>query len=169
MEIFKDVKGYEGLYKVSNLGNVKSLAKMQSNGKGNYYRQEIILKACDAGNGYFFVILYKDKRKNIKRVHQLVAESFLNHTSKGHKIVINHIDLNKKNNKVENLEIVTQRENANMKHLKSSSKYTGVSWNKARSKWFSCIRINGKNKHLGVFTDELKASEAYQKALKKLI
>ena len=71
-----------------------------------------------------------------------------------------------KTNKVENLEIVTQRENANKKHIKSSSKYIGVSWKKRDKKWVSSIRINGKKKYLGSFTDELEAHNAYQKALK---
>ena len=75
---------------------------------------------------------------------------------------------NKTNNKLDNLEIVTQRENSNQKHLKSSSKYIGVSWSKSRNKWVALIYLNGKHKNLGRFNDELEASKAYQKALQGL-
>jgi hypothetical protein len=84
------------------------------------------------------------------------------------KLVINHVDFNKLNNKVDNLEIITNRKNANQKHLKSSSVYTGVCWHKPNKKWMSYISINGKSKYLGLFTNELEASEAYQKELKQI-
>ena len=102
-------------------------------------------------------------------MHQLVAEAFLNHKRCGMEFVINHIDFNKTNNKVENLEIITNRENSNQKHLKSSSIYTGVSWDKRYNKWRSNITVNGKLKHLGYFINELEASEVYKKELNNLI
>ena len=83
-------------------------------------------------------------------------------------MVVNHIDLNKKNNNLSNLEIVSNRENSNRKHLKSSSNYTGVSWDKNKRKWQSQIKINNKNIFLGRFNNELEASNAYQKELNKL-
>jgi hypothetical protein len=63
---------------------------------------------------------------------------------------------------------VTSRANTNRKHLKSSSKYTGVSWHKSANKWMAYIQINDKRKYLGLFTDELSASLAYQNALKEI-
>jgi hypothetical protein len=103
-----------------------------------------------------------------RTVHQLVAGAFLNHKPSRYELVINHKDFNRSNNNVDNLEIVTTRENANQKHLKSSSQYTGVSWDKNRNKWSSQIVINKKLKFLGRFINELDASKAYQKALKDL-
>lgn len=152
-EIYKDVIGYEGIYQISNLGNVKSCTTGLIR---NYYLEK---------NGYYSIRLYKNNIGKTRKVHQLVAESFLNHKRCGHKLVVNHIDFNKANNKVDNLEIVTNRENSNRKHLKSTSKYIGVHWNKEDKKWKSSITINGKTKHLGYFTDESEASEAYQEAL----
>ena len=152
-EIYKDVVGYEGIYQVSNFGNVKSC---KTGLIRNYYLEK---------NGYYSITLRKNGVGNTRKVHQLVAESFLNHKRCGYKLVINHIDLNKINNKVDNLEIVTNRENSNRKHLKSTSKYVGVHWNTEDKKWKSGLTINGKLKHLGYFTSELEASEAYQKAL----
>ena len=160
MEVYRDVKGYEGLYQVSNLGNVKSL---------NYNRggKERILKPSYSV-GYLKVSLCLNKAVKNRKIHQLVAEAFLNHKSCGHNLVVNHINFNKTDNRVDNLEIVTARENCNHKHIKSSSKYTGVTWYKSSKKWMSQITINGKNKHLGYFDSELKASNAYELALNKI-
>lgn len=81
---------------------------------------------------------------------------------------MNHKDFNRKNNNVENLEIITHRENSNRKHIKSTSQYVGASWFKRTNKWRANIQINGKQKSLGYFTTELEAHEAYQNALEKL-
>ena len=155
IEIYKDVVGYEGIYQVSNLGNVKSMK----------FNKEKILKAYKNTYGYPTVGLRINRLAKIKQVHQLVAESFLNHKSFKMQLVVNHIDFNRDNNTVENLEIISQRENSNQKHLKSSSEYTGVSWHKYHNKWKASIFINGNQKHLGYYTDELEASKAYQKEL----
>jgi len=155
VEIYKDVIGYEGIYQVSNLGNVKSL-------KCGKEKQRKLSKDKD---GYLFVGLSNNGIVDVKKVHQIVAESFLNHKRCGFKLVINHIDFDKANNRVENLEIVSARENCNKKHLKSSSAYTGVSWNKEKRKWIASIKINNKNKYLGYYSNELEASKAYQKEL----
>lgn len=154
-EVFKDVTNYKGLYQISNLGNVKSLGN-------NKIRKEKILKNCLSKKGYLVVNLSKNGVFNTKKIHQLVAESFLNHTPCGMKLVVNHIDFNKTNNKLENLEVITQRENSNQKHIKSTSKYVGVSWAKSINKWVSHISINGVSNHLGIFDTEIEASNSYR-------
>ena len=168
-EEFRDVKGYEGLYKVSNLGNVISLCR-RVKAKNDSFRiiSSKVIKGYESASGYFLVRLYKNKKAKGRTIHSLVAEAFLGHTPNGHNLVVNHIDFNRKNNQVSNLEIVTNRENTNKKHLKSSSDYIGVSWYKITNKWKSDIYVNGKVKHLGYFKCELEASEAYQKALNKI-
>jgi len=169
-EEWKDVVGYKGLYKVSNLGRVKSLDRrgyikaIASFG----IRKERILKPCINARGYLHVSLCENGGQKTRRIHQLVAESFLNHTRFGRGLVINHIDFNKFNNNVSNLEIITIRENSNLKHIKSSSKYVGVSKRKSCKKWVSRITIGKKTKHLGYFKNELEASKAYQKELKQI-
>ena len=165
-EIFKAIKGYEGIYQVSNFGRVKSLEREVKRVKGIKTLKERILKTSVDNRGYFNVGLYKNREKKTRTVHQLVCESFLNHTPCGYKLIINHIDFNPLNNNVDNLEIISQRENTNRKHIKSSSIYTGVSWHKGSKKWQAYIAINGKLKYLGYFHCEIKASEAYQKELK---
>ena len=162
-EIWKDIPNYEGYYQVSNLGNVKSLARF--NNLGKRVKEKILKNFVNTTNGYLDVNLSKIGLVKTKRIHQLVAEAFLNHSQKGHKLVVNHKNFNRQDNRVENLEIVTQRENANKAHIKSSSKYVGVSWHKGRKKWMSRIVINGKRKHLGYFFEEIEASNAYLNAL----
>lgn len=155
MEIWKDIKGYEGKYQISNLGNVKSLK----------YKEEKILKTWNTIHGYKSVTLsYKCKTKH-RPIHQLVAEAFLNHTPCGLKMVVNHKNFNRQDNSLENLEIVTMRENANKKHIKSTSVFTGVCWNSSDKKWKASIYTNKKLTHLGSFDDEQEASQYYEKAL----
>ena len=165
-EIWKDIPNYEGYYQVSNLGNVKSLSRIVKNGWGTRTVCGKILKnLVNTTKGYLVVRLSKIGLVKTKQIHQLVAEAFLNHSQKGHKLVVNHKNFNRQDNRVENLEIVTQRENTNRAHIKSSSKYVGVSWHKGSKKWMSRIVINGKRKHLGYFFEEIEASNAYQNAL----
>ena len=109
-EIWKDVKGYEGLYQVSNLGNVKSLVGW--NGKRYIERERILKKTVHLACGNYYreiVRLTKDmKGKNFK-VHRLVAEAFL--PNPNNLPQVNHIDGNTFNNNVNNLEWCTNREN----------------------------------------------------------
>lgn len=100
-EIWKDIEGYEGLYQVSNLGRVKSL----------YRRKERILIASQS-NGYYQVTLVLNKVKNIKYVHRLVAETFI--PNPNNLPQVGHKDETKSNNRVDNLEWVTNKENSNM-------------------------------------------------------
>lgn len=166
-ETYRDVIGYKGLYKVSNFGNVKSLERKVF-GKLNSIRtlKERVLKNNLNKMGYYLVGLMKDGNQSTKKVHQLVAEAFLGHNRCGMNLVVDHIDNDKLNNYSYNLQIIPQRENANLKHIKSSSKYVGVSFFKRDSNWTAGIQIKGKKKHLGYFKTEYEAHLVYQKALK---
>jgi hypothetical protein len=158
MEEWREIKGYESIYQVSNLGRVKSLK----------YGKERIMKSSIEGNGYLQLILCKDRKVSARKIHRLVAESFLNHNPCAHKLVVNHKDFNRTNNNLSNLEIISQRENSNKKHLKSSSRFTGVYWHKYSNKWRSSIMINKKQEHLGYFKSEFRAHLAYQSRLIEL-
>jgi hypothetical protein len=159
-EIFKDIPGYEGYYQISNLGNVKSL---------NYGRtgEERILKPGKSGNGYYQVVLYKEGNKKSIKVHILVAMAFLGHVPNGHKIEVDHKNEIKADNRVENLQLLNTREHRSKYYLtiKTSSKYTGVCWDKIDNKWRANIYIDSKLKFLGYFLEEIEAHLAYQKAL----
>jgi hypothetical protein len=157
-EIWKDVIDYEGLYQVSSIGRVKSLNYLRSG-------KERILKNGKDSDGYMILILSKRLIRKTGRVHQLVAESFIDKDYKSKGLVVNHKNFKRDDNRLENLELTTQRENNNKKHLPSSSKYTGVSWQKRLKKWKCTISISGKNKYLGVFDNEKEASDYYEAAL----
>ena len=169
MENFKDIPGYEGLYQVSNLGRVKSLFRVVNckNGLVRTIKERILSSNLDR-DGYFKVRLSRFNKVTNFSIHQLVAMAFLNHKPKGSEIVVDHINRDRTDNNLSNLRLVTQRENTNQKHIKSSSKYTGVCWSKQKNKWTSQIVINKKLIYLGSFIDEYEAHLEYQKALKEL-
>lgn len=159
MEIYKDIKGYEGMYQVSNLGNVKSLKR-----KGR--KNERLLKPTINSHGYLTVCLCKDKTQRVVKIHQLVCVAFLNHVPNGYKgLIVDHRNNDKLDNRLGNLQLVTARHNSS-KDRKGTSKYTGVSWRKDRNKWRAYITINYKIIHLGNFDNEIDAHNEYQKALK---
>lgn len=157
-EILKDIPGYEGIYQVSNIGNVFSTK----------FSKVIKLKTSIGSRGYLNATLCKNGLKKYFSVHKLVAMAFLNHVPCGYKLVIDHIDDNKLNNNVSNLQIVTPRENAYKTQGNYSSKYKGVSWHKSSERWSARIRINGKIIHIGSFKSEEEASEAYKQKLNQI-
>ena len=164
-EIWKDIKGYEGIYQVSNWGRVKSLARKNSRGRQLNKR---MLKPSINGVGYAQCGLYLNGNRKMFQVHQLVAITFLGHIPDGHKIVVDHKNNYPLDNRADNLQLISHRENLSKDKKGYSSKYVGVDWHKATSKWRAHIRINGKLKHLGYFIDELAAAQAYQNELKAL-
>lgn len=111
-EIWVSVKGFEGIYEVSNLGRVKSLNRFvkYTTKEGGYQRKEKILnqKICD--NGYNAVRLFKNAKGREWKVHIVVAENFGLPKSKGQKY-INHKNGCKTDNRLDNLEWCTQSEN----------------------------------------------------------
>lgn len=109
-EVWKDVKGYEGIYQVSNLGKVKSLERYQKDkSQRNRHYKERILKLMKNKYGYLIVDLKKDGRRKASTVHRLVAVAFISNPE--NKPCINHIDGNKQNNSIQNLEWCTYHEN----------------------------------------------------------
>jgi hypothetical protein len=168
-EQWKDVPDYEGIYQVSDLGRVKSLSRaFTRKGAISHYLKTKILKQNINSTTYLAVSLHKNSNVKSFQSHQVVAMAFLGHKPDKMNLVINHKDFNKLNNRISNLEIVTMRVNGNQKHLKSTSIYTGVFWNKSKNKWTSKIRINKKICHLGHFTNEIDAHNAYEKKLASL-
>ena len=160
METWKDIKGYDGLYEVSDLGNVRSL----QNWRGLSFR----LMIPTVQNGYLYLKLTKNGIRKKYGVHQLVAMSFLNHSPNGNTIEVDHINFIRNDNRLCNLRLLKQRENASKSHLKSSSQYTGVTFCKRRNKWRSRIVINRKEVFLGEFKTELEAHLEYQKKNKNI-
>lgn len=114
-KIWKNIAGYEGLYQISNYGDVKSLNYLHT---GN----ERILKPGNNGGGYLCVFLCKNGKVKKFFVHRLVAETFLENPENFPQV--NHIDENKQNNVVTNLEWCSSQYNMtyNNKHLRNAKK-----------------------------------------------
>lgn len=108
-EIWKDITGYEGFYAVSNLGRVKSLARLVERGSnGSYMCRERILKAASV-KGYPAVVLNKGGKSWSVRVHILVMRAFVGPCPEGQEILHKHGD--KSDARLENLRYGTRREN----------------------------------------------------------
>lgn len=163
LEEWLDVKDYEGYYKVSNYGRVKTMERfcIRNGVKSRIYTR--LLKPHIDVNGYCYASLTKSGVNKKLSIHSLMAIAFLNHKPDRKKRVINHIFFDRTFNVLPYIEIITQRENANRKHCNNSSQYTGV--HKSHKKWTASIRIDGKSINLGRYTDELEASKAYEAAL----
>lgn len=102
-EIWKDIPGYEGLYQVSNMGRVKSLK----------YGKEKIIKPVKNRDGYLLIGLYKNNKVKHYTMHRLVAIAFIGKPISEVYYEINHLDENKNNNKLENLQYCTRKYNCN--------------------------------------------------------
>jgi len=122
MEVWKDIQGYEGKYQVSSFGRVKSLPKKMGRGIG-YMTDTIVLSACTNHNGYNIVNLCENCKPVFKQVHRLVAEAFI--PNPDNKPMVNHINGDKTNNRVENLEWCTNGENQIHRHRVLGQKQKG--------------------------------------------
>lgn len=158
-EVWLPVKGYEGIYEVSNLGRVKSFLKggriLKQGNTGRDYKTKPYKQVSLLGKSF--------------RVHTLVSIAFLGHNPDGtNSIVVDHIDGNKINNKLSNLQLLSNRENLS-KYKNKSSKYTGVHYHKTSKNYQANIWVNGKKKYLGSFSSEVEAYNAYNNELNNLV
>jgi len=163
-EIWKAIPGYEGYYEVSNLGQVRSLDREILHKKhGIQKRKGKIVSSHIGKRGYLSTYLSKEGKIKTLKVHQVVAMAFLNHTPCGLKVVVDHINNNSLDNRLENLQLISNRENLS-KDKKPKSGYTGVYRN--GKGFLAQIQINKKTINLGTFKTAEEASEAYQNKLK---
>lgn len=151
-EVWKDIKGYEGLYQVSNRGRVKSLERRVVGKNGNmYYYHEKIKKACLMNHGYMVVDLHKNGKNKHAYIHRLIAEYFIPNPE--NKPQINHKNGIRHDNRIENLEWVTCYENN--KHMKEVLKTAYILPPKYG-------KDNPKSRRILQFTKEGKFIKSYE-------
>eukprot|EP01041_Mallomonas_annulata_P003281 gene3281-6495_t len=147
VEYWTNIKDYPD-YAVSTFGNVENMKTGR------------ILKAGIDTNGYFTVVLYKNGKSKTHRVHQLVAQAFLDNFDD--KQNVDHIDNDRQNNNISNLRFATYVENSRNAKLSSSntSGIKGVSFDSNRNKWKAYINIDGIRIHLGYYKSIEDAKQA---------
>lgn len=155
-EIWKDIVGFEGIYRISNQGRVMSLRCGKTR----------IMKTFDEGKGYTNVHLHENKKGKNHRVSRLVAQHFLPDWDKS--LQVDHINGVKTEDHVDNLRMVTCSQNLRSFQKKkkgTASKFRGVSFHKRHGRWQAYLRdINRRQIHLGCFDDEEEAARAYDAA-----
>ena len=129
-EIYKTIDGYENLYEISNLGNVKNI------------KTKKIIKNILSNIGYYRVGLCKDGKCKLKLVHVLIAQAFI--TNPLNKPTVDHIDQIKTNNNLNNLRWVTRSENGMNSDIQSNniSGHRGVSYNIRDKRWTAQLKKN---------------------------
>lgn len=161
-EIWKPVIGYEGLYEISNLGRVKSFLRK---------KQKLMKLTPNAKTGYFMVTLRKDNFGWPHTVHSLVARMFIGEKPNGY--VIDHRNGVKTDNRIENLEYVTRRENSIRGN--GSSEYFDIRFKKKRpftpERWYVSIKVNGitKTKSAKNLQDALIKREIMHRELNAMV
>lgn len=151
MEEWQEVKDSGGKYLISKRGLVWSNNRNKLLKFSNQY-------------GYDRVYLFIKKKPKIIAVHILVWDTFGNKPRNGRKLQVDHIDNNKKNNHIDNLQLLTARENIT-KSRKPREYPTGVFFCNKYKKITAKIGVDKTNRHLGYFKTIEEASNAYQKAL----
>ena len=162
-EIWKDIEGFEGLYQVSNMGRVKSLERIKWNGRDYCKIPERIRKPQNNGNGYLYVMLWKDGKGKKYLVHRLVASVFCENPH-GY-TEVNHLDECKTNNCADNLEWCSRQYNLTYNgRAKKVGKKAGEKL-RGRKQSEECIKKRSKpvysiNKVSGLITYWNSAKEA---------
>ena len=142
-------------YKVSNTGVVYSFKRGSAK----------VMKLTKDKYGYLRVGLMKDGKEKKFRVHQLVASAFLNHKIDGHKVCVDHINNVKSDNRVENLQLLSNRDNINKS---INSKHTGASYYKSLNKFRARTKVSGKYIHIGYYSSQKEAINAYSNFIENL-
>lgn len=148
-EVWKDVVGFEGLYKVSNLGRVKSLDRwlVYKDGRRRFYKGRVLNPVIDT-HGYE---TFQLGRKKHAKTHRLVALQFVHNPNPSEYNVINHKDENRRNNKYSNLEWCTQKYNM---------KYSNIHQKNRNATSIPIIQIDGNGIAVNRFSS-LREAERY--------
>lgn len=168
-EEIKEIPGYEGIYSATSLGRIYSHRRLQKNGKrfikcgGKFFNVRLNM------DGYPILNLSANGKCKTVRVHRLIAKTFI--PNPYNLPEINHIDGNKLNNSIENLEWCNHRHNLNhamtakLLPYKKASKFYGLYRNDRnsinRKPWAAQTRVNKKHIYIGSYNTEIEAAQAY--------
>lgn len=167
-EEWKDIDGFEGYYQISNYGNVRALYREITDiyGKQRIYPDRVIKGRRKNNKGYIWVNLYKNSKIHSRAIHRLVWDAFGDAKRDG--LTIDHINENKEDNTIWNLQLLTREDNfyktRMTKREKYTSKYIGVSQNRIGKWTVRGIFPNLGYKHIGSFDNEEQAYLAYLQA-----
>jgi len=157
--IWIDIPKYKGLYKINSLGEIKSCDKI-TNGIKSIGRPIILSKNKV---GYMFVKLSKNNKKQMFQIQKLMALTFVGYIPDGK--VVDHIDSNKTNNDINNLQFLTIRENS-IKEKLAENGHIDICYRKDNNKWRVRLQISTGRLSVGNFEKINDALEAYDKACK---
>lgn len=154
-EMWKDIKGYEGKYQVSNFGRVKSLDRFDS--KGRKIKSKILQPKADK-TGYIKVHLSNNGSYEYRLVHRLVAEAFVSRKNNNDNVV-NHIDNNRNNNNCENLEWTTYKGNMEWASVQGRMKGSPYNFDKAHERRKKPVIATDLNGHEYLFPSQKEAGK----------
>ena len=168
-EEWRDIPDWEDYYQISSHGRLRSLDRYVKHSRNGIVKRKGKIISLKTGDKYLVANLYKKGKMKTITVHQLVAITFHGYVKDGRKTVIDHKDNNKHNNHYKNIQVLTQRENTSKDQWRwnRTSDCIGVSALE-NDRWLARIKIDGKLNHLGYYSTEQAAAEAYQRALTKL-
>ena len=159
-EIWKDIPEYEGMYQASNLGRVRSLDRLDSIGKRHSGK---ILSGYLDGHGYPTFHLWSNGTFKHAKGHHLVMLCFVG--PRDEKLVVDHINADRADNKLQNLRYITQRENSSRWQIKENGLPTGVLPSGKSNRFRAMCRDAKKKRHIGTFSTAQEASIAYEYAV----
>lgn len=166
-EIWKDIPNYEGYYQISNLGNVRGMDRtiISKTGKNYKIKGRLLKKNKKGKQDYLIVNLNKKGKHTSITIHKLVAIAFLNHKPCGFKVVVDHINNIKTDNRVDNLQLISTRMNS-CKDKKQKSKHYCIYEVGKSKKYMVRLRINGVKKSLGNYNTISEAISIRDKFIK---
>lgn len=169
-EIWLPIKGYEGKYEISNFGRAKSLAKEWLSGHVKRIKPDTIFRPGSDKRGYFAITLRKDNKSTTFKIHHLVWDHFGDRPRNGRKLQVDHKDENKQNNHIDNLQLLTNRQNVHKSLLinKTNDLPLGVIRVKQTTKYLAKIKLNGKTKFLGYYKTIAEAQQVYNNKLEEI-
>lgn len=149
------VVGYEGFYEVSNFGNVRSIKRtIIDSCNREFVKKSKLRKLSFDRHGYHKVTITKGGIHKTKKVHTLVAESFLNHCSGKNGMTVDHINNKRTDNRLSNLQVISYSLNTRKGKKNKTSRFHWVSLNKQSKRWIFCFENAGFKKKVGGFETE---------------